>query len=985
VLLAEVCLALRLSAKRYRRLLYDGHEPFGGLIGMTTSVRGRSWACCIAIAAFVVGVCGGVSAAQRQTAVLEGTVQDSTGAVVTNVAVTIRVADTNFTRTAQTDSSGTFRLSDLPIGTYELRVTSAGFTAYTHAGVVLGIGQSVRMIIVLQPAGIVEEVSVSAQPPPLDSRQTSVATVIDTERIEELPVRSRNYLEFALLAPGVTRASPPPTGGALTSVLPGSGFSFAGLRPRSNTLTIDGLDNTDEFSGSTRTELSLEVVREFEVVQSEWLAESGGGSAGSINVVTKSGANTLHGDAFVFGQSGVFNAAPKLEESLASGSGLRRYRAGAAIGGPISKNRTFYYAAAEREGTDDQTASNISPPAASAINHALAAGLLPEIGTRQLTIGAFATARRETEASVKVSRALNGRGLLVAGLAANRNAEDQDAFNRSGLADPSARGSATTHDMAVTASWSTTLTAHSANELRGQVAARRQTLETADPLGPGVSISGVADFGTSYVGDSDRDQSYFEIADTATYSRGQHVLKVGGSFKRIRVDGTVDDGVRGIYAFRLPDSFFAGRPDVTRTMSGTASVASTVSRASGFVQDHWTPTPTVTIDGGARFDVEAFPASLGMTSRQVGPRVGIAWTVGGEWVVRGGVGRFADRLVVASIERALSAAHNGIVEHIGERDTPDNSPSTFTVRRGTWHPASVQASVGAERLVTPDLTASVTYLYSSGRNLPRTVNVNLLPPTILTTTNAPSLGVDAPTPQQVGRPVFGVERLNPAWDAIFELQPTAASTYHGVTLSLNRRLAKEVEWSCAYTWSHARDSASDFDEQPENPYALADEWANSRYDQRHRFVASALFDLPIGEEEDRKPGDAPGAWIRAFSHIEIAPILTVGSGGSVNVVTGGDDNQTRAFPFTSRPLGFSRNAARLPSSATLDLRLLKYFNVKPHGKLDVVVEAFNLMNRTNLTQIDAVYGQLLTPRSGSGRPLEAGIARQIQFSLDFEF
>src|SRR5262249_47307818 len=147
-------------------------------------------------------------------------------------------------------------------------------------------------VAVLQPAGVVEEVAVSAQAPPLDSRQTSVATVIDTARIEELPVRSRNYLEFVLLAPGVTRASPQPVAGALTSILPSSGFSFGGLRPGSNTLTIDGIDNSDEFTGSSRTELSLEVVREFQVVNSGWFAESGGGSAGTINVVTKSGANT---------------------------------------------------------------------------------------------------------------------------------------------------------------------------------------------------------------------------------------------------------------------------------------------------------------------------------------------------------------------------------------------------------------------------------------------------------------------------------------------------------------------------------------------------------------------------------------------------------------------------------------------------------------------------------------------------------------------
>src|SRR5262245_57425789 len=951
---------------------------------MTTSVRSRSWLRRLAVAACVLSVHKGAFAAQRQTAVVEGTVQDSSGAVVTGATVTIRDPDTNLTRTAQTDAFGTFRLSDLPIATYEVRVVSDGFTPYAHAGVTLAIGQTARMLIVLRPAGVVEEVSVTVQPPPLDSRQTSVATVIDTERIEELPVRSRNYLEFALLAPGVTRVPPPATGVAVTSVLPSSGFSFEGLRPRSNTLTIDGIDNTDEFTGSSRTELSLEVVREFQVVKSGWLAESGGGSAGSINVVTKSGANTLHGDAFAFGQSGIFNARPKLEETLGADPALGRYRAGAAIGGPIARDRTFYYAAAEREGTHDQTASDISPSVGTAINRALAAGVLPEIATRQLTIGPFPTARSETESSVKISHTLGGGRFLTLAIAGNHTADDNDAFNRGGLSDRSARGSATTHDMALTGSWNTTVTPRTVNELRGQFAHRRQALASTDPQGPGVVISGVAEFGTSYVGDSDRRQSYIEIADAATHARGRHLLKFGAGLKRIAVDGRVADGVRGLYAFRTVDGFFAGRPDLTRIMSGQANVDFAVSRGSAFVQDHWTPNGALTVDAGLRFDVSVFPSSLDVTSRQLTPRVGIAWAVTPQWLVRGGAGLFADRLVLASIERALSTRQLGIVEQVGEPDIA-SVPSIYTVGRGAWNPSSVQASVGAERLVTSNLTAAVTYLYSSGRHLPRTVNVNLPPPTVLTTANAPSLGVDASTPQQLGRPVFGPERLNPAWDGIFELQPTAASAYHGVTLSLNRRLANDIEWACSYTWSHARDSASDFDEQPQNPYALPDEWADSRYDQRHRFVASALFDLPIGEEEDRKPGEEPGVWVRAFSHIEIAPILTIGSGGPVNAVTGGDDNRTGAFPFTSRPLGLSRNAARLPSTATLDLRMLKYFNIKPHGKLDLVVEAFNLLNRTNVSQINAVYGPLLTAMSSSGRPIEAGLARQIQFSVDFEF
>ena len=915
---------------------------------------------------------------------LEGTVQDSSGAVVAGATVTIRNPDTNLTRTAQTDSFGTFRFEDLPIGTYEMRVVSGGFTPYAHAGVTLAIGQTARMLAVLRPAGVVEEVSVTVQPPPLDARQTSVATVIDTERIEELPVRSRNYLEFTLLAPGVTRTSPPATGGAVTSVLPSSGFSFEGLRPRSNTLTIDGVDNTDEFTGSSRTELSLEVVREFQVVKSGWLAESGGGSAGSINVVTKSGANTLHGDAFEFGQSGMLNARPKLEETLGADPALRRYRAGAAIGGPIVRDRTFYYAAAEREGTHDQTASDISPSVATAINRTLGAGLLPEIGTRQLTIGPFPMARGETESSVKLSHALGGRGFLTGAIAANHDADDYDAFNRGGLSDRSARGSTTTRDIAVTGSWNTSLTPRSVNELRGQFAGRRQTYESTDSQGPGVVISGVAEFGTSYVGDSDRRQFYADIADTATHSRGQHLLKVGAGFKRIAVDGTVADGVRGLYAFRTLDRFLGGRPDLTRIMSGQADVDFAVSRGTAFVQDHWTPSAALTVDAGLRFDVAAFPSSLDMSSRQLTPRIGIAWTLTPEWLIRGGAGLFADRLVLASIERALSTSQLGIVERIGD-GRPTIAPSLYTVGRGAWDPSSVQASVGAERLLTSNLTAAVTYLYSSGRNLPRTVNVNLPSPTILTEANAPALGVAAPTPQQLGRPVFGPERLNPTWDAIFELQPTAASRYDGVTLSLNRRLANDIEWACSYTWSHARDSASDFDEQPQNPYALADESADSRYDQRRRFVASALFELPVGEDEDRKPGEEPPAWVRAFSHIEIAPILTIASGGPVNAVTGGDENRTGAFPFTSRPLGFSRNAARLPSTAAVDLRILKYFNIKPHGKLDLVVETFNLLNRTNVSQINAVYGPFLTARSSFGRPIEAGTARQIQFSVDFEF
>ena len=955
-----------------------------GLTLMVVSVRPNSlWAhqICLAMCcalAYSVGM-----AAEAQTAVLEGAVQDATGGVIANAAVTLRDRETNQIRSGLTDRQGAFRFTDVPVGTYEVRVTYDGFTPYVHAGVVLAIGQTARLSVAMQPAGVVERVAVSAQPPPLDSRQTSVATTIGTERIEELPVRSRNYLEFVLLAPGVTRSQPQTAPGVLTLTLPDSGFSFGGLRARSNTLTIDGLDNNDEFTGSSRTELSLEIVREFQVISNGWSAENGGGAGGGINVVTKSGANMIHGDAFLFGQSGVLNARPKLEETLGNKPSLRRYRAGLAIGGPLVKDSTFYYAAVEREHTHDQSAADIDPDTASSINRALGAGLFPGVRTRQLTIGLFPTARAETEWSAKVMRQMEDGGALVSRVAATHNREDHDAFNTGGLSDRSARGDGATQDIAFTGSWNTTLGAGTTNELRGQFATRSLELSPTERDGAEILISGVADFGSAHGGDSTHDQRYIEFGDTVGHSRGSHFLKAGVNVRHVAVPGSTADGVRGIYLFRTLDAFLDRQPEAMRQLSAGANVDLAVTRASAFVQDHWTPQPTITLDAGVRVDASVFPSSFGIRNHKVSPRVGVAWTPAPKWVLRGGAGTFADRLVLAAVERAWLTQHHQVVEQI--TDALSAAPSIYAVRRGAWNSSSRQTSVGAERQLTSNLTASINYLFVQGCDLPRTVNVNLPPPTILTLENAARLRVDAPVPQQLGRPMFGPERLNSSWDGIYELQPTASSTYHGITMAMNKRLANEIEWSAAYTWSDARDSASDFDEQPQNPYALADEWSDSRYDERHRLVVSALFDLPIGDEEDLAPGATQSPWARAFSHIEVASILTVGSGHPANAITGGDDNRTRAFPFTSRPLTVGRNSWRLPASATFDVRVLKYFNIQPHGKLDLVIEAFNVLNRTNVTQVNTVYGPFLTPLRSFGLATDAGPSRQLQLSVDFEF
>src|SRR5438128_6393554 len=326
---------------------------------------------------------GAAAQASRVGATLEGIVRDTSGAVIPSSKVTLHNPLTNQSRTVTTDEQGFFRAEQLAVGTYEIRVEQTGFAPYRQAGVGASLGQTVHLDIVLAPASASEQVSVNAQPSSLDPSLSSVVSSVDQEKIEELPVRSRNYLDFVLLAPGVS-SSPIASGASGSTPLTGSGFTFGGLRSRSNNLSIDGLDNNDEYTGSSRTELSPEIVQEFQVVNNGLSAESGGASGGSINVITRSGTNTIHGHAFLFAQDGAFNARDPLETESDQPS-FRRFRAGFALGGPILKDKTFYYAALEQEHNRGQTGSNIDTAVASTINSLISTGAFPGLPTRQMT------------------------------------------------------------------------------------------------------------------------------------------------------------------------------------------------------------------------------------------------------------------------------------------------------------------------------------------------------------------------------------------------------------------------------------------------------------------------------------------------------------------------------------------------------------------------------------------------------------------------
>lgn len=943
------------------------------------------------------------------TATITGVVRDQTGAGISGATIALRNLTTNQTRNLVSDADGNYRATGLAVGEYEVKAEAIGFGPYFNPRVTLALGHTSTMDISLAPGDVNAQVTVLDQPPALDATQTAMTTSVDPERIEELPVNSRNYLEFTLLAPGVAPSNSQRTGGVNVSPSSGapradSGFTFGGMRPRSNSISIDGLDNTDETTGAARVALSPEIVHEFQIVNNGLSAEFGGAAGGAINVITRVGQNKYHGDAFTFFQNEFFNARePYSDPPPASRLRYRRVQPGVAIGGPIKRDRLFYYVAAEQEHLSAEDEAEIDRGIRSRVNALLAAGFAPRLNVRRLAAGRFRIGADETEAAGKLTYLPNSHQTLNIRFAFTDARNRGEAFDTDVLTDPSARGSAYTKDYQGTGSLVSVLSTRAVNELRGQVSTRQVLTRAGDTTGPGIEIAGLARFGRPYDADANRRETREQMVDTVALDRVRSQWKFGAGVNHVSLTDDARDGFAGLFLFHSVDDFAAGRPAVWRQAFGTAATEFGVTSFGAFVEDQWRATTDLNLNLGIRYDVEKLPTPFTTDKNNFSPRIGLAWSPSKDWVVRSGFGIFYDRLPLAFLNEAIQKNGAQAFEQVATEATASAvfaataggraitpiagiAPSIFRADANFVTPYSLQASAGVERLLTKDVTLRADYLFTRGVHLSRTRNVNLFPPVPLTTANAASLGFVSPTPQELGRLVFGPERIDPRFDAVYQLESSASSTYNGLTVALNKRMSDEFELLASYSFSKTTDDASDFDEQPQNPYDLRAERALSLQDVRHRFVVNALYDLPFGDEEQKGAGSERDILIgKIFGHIELAPILTISSGRPVNPLTGADEERSLAFPLASRPAGFARNSLHTGAFINLDFRALKYVPMGGVRKLDLVVEAFNTFNHPNVLSIDQFFGSGLTSLPKFGAPTSFAAPRQLRFSIDFEF
>jgi hypothetical protein len=271
---------------------------------------------------------------------LHVTVKDPRGNLVANAKITVRDAAKGLERTATGDGQGGYSAQLLPPGTYTVTIDAPGFSGMLSTGVVITVGGLVELPVMLAVATGKEVVEVSAQAELVETSRSSTTNTIGQKRIDNLPINGRNYINFTLTDSQVTRDNAPNTGAA-----PTSGLNMSGQRARSNLVNVDGADATDNSVNGVRSTVSQEAVQEFQIITNSYAAEYGRASGGVVNIITRSGSNDFHGDVFGYLRNRNFQAVNPF--STVPNPAYTRVQAGAAFGGTLKKDKTFYYFAYE--------------------------------------------------------------------------------------------------------------------------------------------------------------------------------------------------------------------------------------------------------------------------------------------------------------------------------------------------------------------------------------------------------------------------------------------------------------------------------------------------------------------------------------------------------------------------------------------------------------------------------------------------------------
>jgi outer membrane receptor protein involved in Fe transport len=698
--------------------------------------------------------------AYAQNAQVTGSVRDASGAVIPGVTVTAKNTETGLTRVSVTDEQGNYHLPSLPPGAYSVRTELPGFNTETRPDIVLVIDQTALINFALKPAGVTETVTVTGESPLVDTTQSTVSTAVSELQIQDLPVASRRWIDLAMLTPGTSQDNI-------------RGFFYrgnvnigGGTREYSNGFVVDGVNNTWAEMGEPRQNFAMDAIQEFKVSTSTYKAEYGLATGGVLSVVTKSGANQVHGSALVFFRDASITA---IESFQTVKPDYRRYQYGGTIGGPILRDRTHFFFA--YEGTKENQFFTVN-----------AGGIWPQYE------GTFKSAQTRWTYNGKIDHQLTSRQSLFFRFGSED--EYRPIITAGGRTAPSASFDFAVPRQAAVIGHTFILSNRALNDFRFQYAYAKY--EVAPPYTHGDYAPGdftarlpyctaVFNYPSIQVGGCGNAQmgpeSRWEVKDDYSYTMragGTHQWKTGFDFSYVPFEGDNTGSPLGSWTFPK-DAPYNANDRSTWPTSYTNSLPTyaniPVKIFAGYVQDDWRVARSLTFNLGLRYDIElgsfnedipgllakiqaklgrdgSFPYDVSIFPQPTrsrgdhnnfGPRAGFAWDPGndGSMNIHAAYGLFYDNMrtlqnfgeLTWPQAKSITILNPSFPDPFGGRTRESflsSTPPTVTVgSNGQINPYAHQFNAGVNRMLTRNLSVAVDFTDTARYGDRDTVEINL--------------------------------------------------------------------------------------------------------------------------------------------------------------------------------------------------------------------------------------------------------------------
>jgi outer membrane receptor protein involved in Fe transport len=928
--------------------------------------------------------------AQTSFAALGGKVTDEQGGVLPGVTVTVRQLDTNTTRTGVTESNGQYYLPNLPAGRYELTMELAGFGPAKRE-IVLRVGQEATLDVGLKIGALAESVLVSGVSALVETRAT-VGSLIDRREIDSLPTIGRDFADLAKLAPGVT-----------SSGQAAMGFSASGQRQFQNNVFVDGASNAMQFYGLQSESYPQDWVQEFQVMTNGFSAEFGQATGAVLNVITRSGTNTVQGRAYGFVRDDKFDTAPYAgrfvngqPEFLSEPPQFNQQRFGGFLGAPITKDKLFFFGGYENFENDATTVLAISDYWR---NRGVAAVIPSKNTTRALLLKSDWNASDRNRFSLRHSRTMKEDQ--------NCSGQGGDGCNSSPLWTLEKRATFNGPIWSVLGTWTSTLSSSSFNEMRVYYGVNkiRITSNLAGTSGLDLlqqnestgqfterSYPGAA-FGAATTGGLEGESNLY-INNSMLTVLGKHQLKVGGQLSQVKFLMDIDASQKGRWGFPVDLAFDRSNPnshpDTFNAAIGTATHEEAKWNYALYVQDTWQVRNDLSLNLGLRYDVDntitvgnslvdarnaRFVTNLGIAPlgkvkkdlNNVSPRLGLVWlpTDDRKLVIRGSAGIFYDQnhfnyndvyvnqtlLANRRVNFNCNSTTDNPLYNAAEGLAPSRVRCrAFLAERFPLFPNVASLGLIPELVVTlaPDFRVPYTVQGTTGfsRQLPGNVSVQA--------DYIYSRGKDVFLQRNVNLDFVNGQWVNkdPRFTGINLAENIGYIKYNALQTRGEYR-GTRLRTGLSYTLSKATSNSNTSSVGgglATNPLDLSVDVGPTNEDRRHIVVMDASYEFPLAFQ-------VAGIY-RYYSPLP----YSVSSRFWIN---------TRLEP---------RNSRRGDNEKNLDLRVGKVFKLPRNASASFFWEMFNVLNADNF---QAYQGSLES--TAFGQPARALPKRRQQFGFRVEF